>query len=62
MNDFFQGPQGLRAGGIQVGGVPQFIVERQPGHFEKADPAYAAGVREALAAAGKPVEDAVPAD
>lgn len=45
-----------------MSGVPQFIVERQLGHFEKADPAYATGVREALAAAGKPVEDAVPAD
>ncbi len=45
-----------------MSGVPQFIVERQLVHFEKADPAYAAGVREALAAAGKPVEDAVPAD
>ncbi len=29
-------------------GVPEFIVERQLGHFHKADPAYAAGVREAL--------------
>ncbi len=29
-------------------GVPKEIVERQIGHFEKADPAYAAGVRKAL--------------
>ncbi|MCC5830516.1 MAG: catalase, partial [Phycisphaeraceae bacterium] len=28
--------------------VPREIVERQMGHFEKADPAYARGVREAL--------------
>jgi catalase len=33
-------------------GVPQFIVDRQLGHFDKADPAYGAGVRAALAAAG----------
>lgn len=31
-------------------GVPQEIIDRQLGHFEKADPAYADGVREALAA------------
>jgi catalase len=31
-------------------GVPQFIVERQLGHFAKADPAYAEGVRKALQA------------
>jgi catalase len=30
-------------------GVPVFIVERQMGHFAKADPAYAEGVRLALA-------------
>jgi catalase len=30
-------------------GVPAFIVERQLGHFAKADPAYAEGVRQALA-------------
>jgi catalase len=30
-------------------GVPAFIVERQMGHFAKADPAYAEGVRQALA-------------
>ncbi len=34
-----------------MGGVPMEIVERQLGHFEKADPAYAAGVRQALAIA-----------
>ncbi len=31
-------------------GVPEFIVERQLGHFEKVHPDYAAGVRAALAA------------
>lgn len=30
-------------------GVPEFIVERQLGHFEKVHPDYAAGVRKALA-------------
>ncbi len=30
-------------------GVPQEIIERQLGHFAKADPAYAEGVRKALA-------------
>jgi catalase len=34
-------------------GVPEFIVERQLGHFAKADPAYAEGVRQALASAAK---------
>jgi catalase len=34
-----------------MSGVPQFIVERQLAHFDKADPAYGAGVRAALAAA-----------
>lgn len=29
-------------------GVPQEIIDRQLGHFEKADPAYAEGVRKAL--------------
>jgi len=43
-------------------GVPMFIVERQLGHFDKADPAYGAGVRSALAAAGHPVEEAVAGD
>jgi catalase len=28
--------------------VPEFIVERQLGHFEKVHPDYAAGVRAAL--------------
>ncbi|RYG61490.1 MAG: catalase [Alphaproteobacteria bacterium] len=31
-----------------MGGVPQFIIERQLGHFEKIHPAYAAGVKAAL--------------
>jgi catalase len=31
-------------------GVPAYIVERQMGHFAKADPAYAEGVRQAIAA------------
>lgn len=31
-----------------MSGVPLEIVERQLGHFEKVDPAYAAGVRQAL--------------
>jgi catalase len=31
-------------------GVPQGIIDRQITHFEKADPAYAEGVRKALAA------------
>jgi catalase len=30
-------------------GVPDFIIERQIGHFTKADPAYGEGVRMALA-------------
>jgi catalase len=34
-------------------GVPEAIVQRQLGHFEKADPAYAKGVRDALAARSK---------
>ena len=37
-----------------MSGVPEFIVERQLGHFDKADPAYGAGVRAALKAAGNP--------
>jgi catalase len=32
-----------------MAGVPQDIVERQLAHFDKADPAYGAGVRKALA-------------
>ncbi|HEY8965810.1 MAG TPA: catalase-related domain-containing protein, partial [Candidatus Methylacidiphilales bacterium] len=31
-----------------MAGVPDFIVQRQLGHFHKADPAYAAGVAQAL--------------
>ena len=34
-------------------GVPEPIVERQFGLFERVDPAYAAGVRSALSAKGK---------
>jgi catalase len=30
-------------------GIPQFIIDRQHGHLEKVDPAYAAGVQTALA-------------
>jgi catalase len=33
-----------------MSGVPQFIIDRQLGHFDKADPAYGAGIRAALAA------------
>lgn len=33
-----------------MAGVPQHIIDRQLGHFEKADPAWAEGVRKALAA------------
>lgn len=32
-----------------MSGVPQFIIERQLAHFDKADPKYGAGVRKALA-------------
>jgi len=42
-----------------MNGVPAFIVERQLAHFEKADPAYGEGVRQALEAAGHPVQEAV---
>ena len=34
-------------------GVPDFIIERQLGHFEKVHPDYAAGVRAALAEQAK---------
>ncbi|USI73173.1 catalase [Sphingomonas morindae] len=34
-------------------GVPDFIIARQLGHFEKIDPAYAQGVRDALARTAK---------
>ena len=37
-------------------GVPQFIIDRQLAHFDKADPGYGASVREALA--GKAAEAA----
>jgi catalase len=43
-------------------GVPTPIVERQLAHFDKADPAYGAGVRAALAAASHPVQEAVAGD
>jgi catalase len=42
-----------------MSGVPQFIVERQLAHFDKADPAYGDGVRTALAAVGSAVAEAV---
>jgi catalase len=45
-----------------MSGVPQFIVERQLAHFDKADPAYGAGVRAALAAARSEVEETVAGD
>ena len=34
-------------------GVPDFIIERQLGHFEKVHPDYVAGVRAALAEQAK---------
>lgn len=39
-------------------GVPDFIIQRQLGHFEKVHPDYAAGVRAALAARAKTAETA----
>lgn len=39
-----------------MGGVPQFIIDRQLGHFEKVHPDYAAGVRTALAEMAKKVK------
>ena len=39
------------AGAMQ--GVPEFIVERQLGHFDKVDPAYGAGIRAAMKGKGK---------
>ena len=45
-----------------MSGVPQFIVARQLAHFDKADPAYGAGVRAALAAARSEVEAPVAGD
>ena len=44
------------AGAMQ--GVPDFIVERQLDHFTKVDPAYGAGVRDAIARQGKDDEAA----
>ena len=38
-------------------GIPQMIIDRQLGHFEKADPDYAEGVKRALA--GHPAPDGV---
>jgi catalase len=38
-------------------GVPQDIVERQLGHFAKADAAYAEGVRQAIARLAKPAAE-----
>jgi catalase len=40
-------------------GVPQFIIERQLGHFDKIDPAYGDGVRAALAEAGQPLDETI---
>ena len=37
-----------KAIGAAMQGVPREIIERQLKHFEKADPAYAKGVRAAL--------------
>ncbi len=36
-----------------MGGVPEFILLRQIGHFLKADPAYGRGVAERLGLAAK---------
>ncbi len=41
-------------------GVPKFIVDRQLGHFDEADPAYGRGVREALGHHGRSDERASP--
>ncbi len=41
-------------------GVPDTIVERQLGHFEKVHPDYAAGVRAALAKMAKAKKQAIP--
>ncbi|WP_112381219.1 catalase [Sphingomonas carotinifaciens] len=38
-------------------GIPQFIIDRQLGHFAKVDPSYAEGVRNALAHLDKSEED-----
>jgi catalase len=45
-----------------MSGVPQFIVDRQLAHFDKADPAYGAGVRAALVAAGHTAHELVAGD
>jgi catalase len=42
-----------------MSGVPQFIVERQLAHFDKADPGYGAGVLAALAVARNEVVEPV---
>ena len=39
------------AGAMQ--GVPEFIVERQLGHFDKVDPAYGSGIRAKMKGHGK---------
>lgn len=39
-----------------MAGVPRHIVERQLGHFDKADPAYGAGVRRALGLSAQAAE------
>ena len=44
------------AGAMQ--GVPQFIVDRQLAHFDKVDPAYGAGVRQAISVQGRDDEQA----
>jgi catalase len=41
-----------------MGGVPREIIEKQLGHFHKADPAYAKGVAEALSIEWCPAEPA----
>ena len=49
----FDNPQKQRLFGniaAAMQGVPEFIIERQLGHFEKIHPDYAAGVRTALTA------------
>lgn len=38
-------------------GVPAFIIDRQLAHFDRVDPAYGAGVRDALAHLSKDQED-----
>ncbi len=44
-----------------MAGVPEEIIERQLVHFTKADPAYGAGVREALIKAGRLAHESVTA-